>query len=177
MVRLRLMAFVGTSADILGQLHESLVSRVSFLFESVEIDGAEIQIPSGSFDKRRKQYIADPFLHALEGRCLGGEHVLGLVDLDLYVVELNFIFGLAERKGNAIVALPRLRQSFYGRTDADSLFFSRVTKESIHELGHVVGLEHCNRRCVMRFSNSLVDTDRKPDAFCSDCMKALEDGI
>lgn len=174
MAKLRLMAYVGTPTDLLARLRESLISRVSFLFEPIEIDGAEIEAPSGSFDRTRKQYVADPFLHALDGRSTRDEHILGLVDLDLYVTGLNFIFGLAEQKRNAIVALPRLRQSFYGLKDADSLFHSRVTRESIHELGHVVGLPHCQKRCVMRFSNSLEDTDRKPDAFCPDCVETLK---
>ena len=174
MAKLRLTAYVGTPTDMLARLRESLIPRVSFLFESIEIDGAEIEAPPSSFDRVRKQYVADPFLHALDGRSTRTEHILGLVDLDLYVTGLNFIFGLAEQKRNAIVALPRLRQSFYGLKDLDGLFYSRVTKESIHELGHVVGLPHCQKRCVMRFSNSLEDTDRKPDAFCSDCVETLK---
>jgi archaemetzincin len=44
------------------------------------------------------------------------ERVLRLVDLDLYVPDLNFVFGLADPPGRrAVIALPRLRQSFYGK--------------------------------------------------------------
>jgi archaemetzincin len=40
----------------------------------------------------------------------------------------------------------------------------------VHELGHVFGLEHCpDPECVMHFSNSLLDTDRKSTSFCSQC--------
>lgn len=86
--------------------------------------------------------------------------------------ELNFVFGLADRAtARAIIALPRLRQSFYGLPDDIALFRERAIKEAVHELGHTFGLGHCrDRRCVMAFSNSLADTDRKGQEFCERCQ-------
>ncbi|MHB1160836.1 MAG: hypothetical protein ACYC3V_10980 [Chloroflexota bacterium] len=54
----------------------------------------------------------------------------------------------------------------------------RAIKEAIHELGHTYGLEHCgDPLCVMHFSNTLMETDRKSDRFCPDhegrLLKAL----
>ncbi len=41
--------------------------------------------------------------------------VLGVVDLDPYAPELNFVFGQALPRGwEAIIALARLREEFYG---------------------------------------------------------------
>ena len=97
--------------------------------------------------------------------------MLGLVDLDLFVPELNFVFGLADPAGGrALVALPRLRESFYGGREDEALFLARTVKEAVHELGHTYGLEHCHdRTCVMAFSNSLMDTDHKRAEFCERC--------
>jgi predicted Zn-dependent protease len=48
-------------------------------------------------------------------------------------------------------------------------------KECVHELGHTWGRRHCrDSRCVMRFSNSLLDTDAKGTAFCPRCRRRLE---
>jgi archaemetzincin len=91
------------------------------------------------------------------------EKILGVVDIDLYAPGLNFVFGEADmNSGVAIISLCRLRPEHYGLPPDESLFLERVIKEAIHELGHTYGLGHChNSRCVVYFSNSLPDTDRK----------------
>jgi archaemetzincin len=85
------------------------------------------------------------------------------------------VFGLADPyQRRAIIALPRLRDSFYGAPDDEALFLARAVKEAVHELGHTYGLSHCqDRRCVMAFSNSLPDTDHKSRDFCSRCREQL----
>jgi archaemetzincin len=105
----------------------------------------------------------------------GSERVLGLVDADCYARGLNFIFGQAALgRREAVVALPRLRQLFYGLPEEPRLFRERVLKEAVHELGHTWGLRHCgDRQCVMHFSNSLYDTDVKGAAFCRCCRNQL----
>jgi len=127
--------------------------------------------PAFALNQRRAQYPADAILAQVD---VGeAKYALAIADLDLYVPQLNFVFGLADRAAaRVILALPRLRQSFYGLPDNTSLFRGRVVKEAVHELGHVQGLEHCrDRRCVMAFSNSLADTDYKRQEFCEKCKK------
>jgi archaemetzincin len=135
--------------------------------------GEVLPVPEHTFDPRRRQYSAQALLQQLRPR--QAERVLGVVDLDLYVPELNFVFGLADwREKRAVIALPRLRQRFYGARDDEALFLARAVKEAVHELGHTFGLEHCHdRRCVMTFSNSLADTDYKGQGFCPRCRKRL----
>ncbi len=133
--------------------------------------GDALPAPEYAYDPRRRQYAAEAILERLHpGRA---ERVLGVVDLDLYVPQLNFVFGLADHRGRrAVIALPRLRESFYGAPDDEALFLARVVKEAVHELGHTYRLGHCrNRRCVMAFSNSLADTDYKGSEFCARCRK------
>jgi archaemetzincin len=99
------------------------------------------------------------------------ERVLGVVDVDLYATDLNFVFGEADPKeGVAVISLARLRQEFYDLPPNQALFQERTLKEAIHELGHTYGLGHCpDSTCVMHFSNSLEDTDKKSWRFCNKC--------
>ena len=132
--------------------------------------------PSYAYNARRQQYLSSSILRRIRGLDLPRVYrLLGVVDLDLYVPELNFVFGQASMKGKeAVIALPRLRQSFYGLPDDPALFRERAVKEAVHELGHTHGLGHCpDRLCVMHFSNSLQDTDLKGRSFCRNCQVRL----
>jgi archaemetzincin len=67
----------------------------------------------------------------------------------------------------AVLALPRLRDSFRGHAENVDRFHERALKEATHELGHTFGFTHCeNPTCVMHFSNAIGDTDRKSAHFC-----------
>jgi archaemetzincin len=139
--------------------------------------GKEVPLPSGAYDPRRRQYRAEAFMPLLAPFRTGNNGlVLGVTGVDLFVPELNFVFGLAEpRQKSAIISLARLQPEFYGLPADPNLFKERALKEAIHELGHLLGLGHCpNPTCVMFFSNSLADTDRKGQGFCNKCRKLLE---
>jgi len=96
----------------------------------------------------------------------------GITPYDLYSGDLNFVFGIALPFKGFVVSYARLLSK-----DRE-LFLSRVRKEITHEAGHVFGLPHCpNPKCVMHFSNSLIDTDLKGEDFCPSCRKRLEEAI
>lgn len=133
-------------------------------------------LPASAYDARRRQYRGHALIAALQAlRSPSGTRKVGLADVDCYAPGLNFIFGQAAAEGReAIVALPRLRPSFYGLPEEPALFRERVLKEVVHELGHTWGLAHCAApRCVMYFSNTLHDTDVKGVEFCSACRARL----
>jgi archaemetzincin len=140
--------------------------------------GASLNLPPAAHDPTRNQYDADLILDRVFHRVTGNHKVLGLLNVDLYTPSqnLNFIFGQAQLRGRvALVSLCRLDQRFYGRPADPELLFNRLTKESIHELGHAFGLPHCSDRgCVMSFSNSILDVDRKGSSFCKSCRRKLQ---
>lgn len=145
------------------------------LAEELRVLGAEpvmeerVPAPEDAYDRRRDQYVARSFLRLLGA--FGGDRTLGVTDRDLYMSGLRFVFGQAEAPGRtAIISLSRLKVG----ADIDQ-FMERCVKEAIHELGHTFGLGHCDDpRCVMSFSVSLDDTDRKGRWFCKPCSRRLE---
>jgi archaemetzincin len=97
--------------------------------------------------------------------------VLGVVDVDIFAAGLNYVFGEAYTPGHAaLVSLWRLHPEFYGEHPNLELYVLRALKEAVHEVGHTLGLQHCDRSlCVMHFSNSIFDTDKKQSFFCDQC--------
>ena len=129
----------------------------------------ERPVPAAAFNSRRQQYRGDDFLKI--ARSEPGDRVLAVTNCDLYADNLNFVFGLADSLGKcAVISFVRLR---IGADEAK--FRRRAVKEAVHELGHTFGLSHCTEPwCVMYFSNSLEDTDRKGNDWCEVCENKLQ---
>jgi archaemetzincin len=137
----------------------------------VEVASAPpLAAPSGAFDRARGQWLSTVFLDVLARAKHGDwERFLGVAGVDLYAPRLNFVFGEADAKGGvAVFSVHRLR------TPDAALFARRASTEAVHELGHTYGLGHCDRRdCVMWFSNTLSETDRKGTRLCPAHAAAL----
>lgn len=101
---------------------------------------------------------------------------IAVVDVDLFIPILTFVFGEAQLSGSAaIVSTHRLANQFYGLTRNDDLMIQRLQKEIVHELGHTFGLYHCHHHfeCVMRASTYVEEIDLKGIRPCSSCADAL----
>ena len=152
--------------DVPRGVLEDLVEDLAFLGTIEILEGAPLR--REWFDEERGQYRADAFLDALGSD--SGHRVLGVTTEEIYAEPYRFVFGQARIQGRpAILSLARLT------TTDPSLTRDRVAKEAIHELGHTLGLHHCeNRGCVMTFSNSAEEVDRKTRMFCRRCQVTVD---
>ncbi|MEX2570114.1 MAG: matrixin family metalloprotease [Gemmatimonadota bacterium] len=92
--------------------------------------------------------------------------VVAVTNADLAAPERDFVFGEATVGGAwAVVSTARLQED-----DDEDATLDRLMKETVHELGHIAGLDHCPRpKCVMHPSTSVLEIDRKQAAFCDRC--------
>jgi len=164
----------------IGHVDERIMLYVKIVIEGIfnkKIDVVSLaHDPDYAYNKRRKQYSSSKILQKLRELELPDyESVLAIIDVDLYVPELTFVFGEADLKNKvSIISLTRLRQEFYHLPANLSLFNQRIITEAVHELGHTYGLRHCQYdNCVMFFSRTLSDTDKKGSGFCDVCEKKL----
>lgn len=83
----------------------------------------------------------------------------------------NFVFGQASLRDRVGVwSINRFGDPDAG-IEAFRLCLLRTMKTGVHELGHMFGMRHCIAyECGMCGSNSLPESDRRPLAFCPECM-------
>jgi archaemetzincin len=101
--------------------------------------------------------------------------VMAITAKDLYPsASYNFVFGQARLKDRVGVS------SLFRYTDTplDSSNFNqcleRMIKTSSHEIGHMFSCHHCTHAvCVMNGSNSLWESDSRPNRLCSECLHKL----
>jgi archaemetzincin len=157
-----------------GEVSEGILNLVKDELENLNIKSrimTKIDIPKEAYNQWRKQYNAEVIMDMLskvsEVKFIDKSiPTLLITDFDLYYSGLNFIFGL-EDPARCCAIVSR------------SLLEERIVKEVIHELGHYIGLDHCyNNKCVMSFSPSVFDVDKKQKEFCDDCkIRMMTRGI
>ena len=104
-----------------------------------------------------------------------GAVTLGVTGLDLSMIGHEYTTGLADPSNQrAIIAVSRLQSQTASETN-DEKFTDRVIKRAIHEIGHTLGLQHCEAdKCVMQHSETVEDMDNKTHAYCPKCVETIE---
>jgi archaemetzincin len=163
-----------------GTLDDALLERVSKTLEETFQRKTSVHrslpVPKYAFNPTRGQYHSAAILKRVETlRVAEWDSAIGIVDVDLFVPEVPFIFGEADRSTrSAIISLTRLRPETGTSESKKELAFKRLVSECIHQIGMIRGLAHCpNNRCVMFFSATVQDTDKKGMSFCANCRKRL----
>lgn len=164
------------NSEVVERIEENL--RIAFPKVKCTVISEILSVPGEAHDKVREQHRSDIILRRIRAyveKEKAFDRVLGIIELDIFVPELNFVFGEAECPGKAaLISLFRLKPEFYGKKPNMKLLVERATKEAVHELGHTFGLMHCsNPFCVMYFSNSIFETDRKQSLFCNKCQTKI----
>lgn len=127
-----------------------------------------------AYHPRRDQYNATDIRQRATATRKDSRHKLLVVTpYDLFIPVLTFVFGEAHLGGRgAVVSTCRLQETFYGLPADENLLFERLSKEAVHEIGHLYGLRHCYvPQCVMGSSTHISGVDQKNGGFCMACLQ------
>ena len=124
------------------------------------IIGGELEPPREAYNAKRHQCNADILLRYLL-KTIKADTAVWIIQKDLYCKGMNFIFGYAMYHRGAVLSIYRFSTN------------ELIEEEAIHEVGHILGLQHCSNHCVMQFSNSLWEAKMKPLYLCESCLRKI----
>jgi archaemetzincin len=102
--------------------------------------------------------------------------MLAITSADLYGgPQYNFVFGQARARHRVAVSSLSRYSSSPEDSISDELVLERITKTSAHEIAHMFSCQHCiNAICLMNGSNTLTESDARPNRLCSECHMKLQ---
>jgi archaemetzincin len=151
----------------LNASHDLLAARLGI---NLAPNRAQLPTPSYAFNKDRNQYHCSAILRRMGAAVNRQDFLLGITDVDLFVPEMPFVFGEADRETRtAVISIFRLRQG--GPLEAQ---LRRLSGEAQHQVGHLLGLSNCeDARCPMFLATSLAECDRRGPELCHSCRTEL----
>jgi archaemetzincin len=152
-------------------LLKELAQPISNTFKVSSVSGASLTHPQYALNPPRQQFHATAILRRLAAQLQPEQMgILGVCDVDLFTPDAEFVFGEADRESRAaLISISRLKNNV-----PPEILVRRGQAEAAHEVGHLLGLSHCDDlHCAMFVSRTPADSDRKGTSLCNDCRHEL----
>jgi archaemetzincin len=132
--------------------------------------------PTEALFFNRSQYNAAKIIRHLAADIHGPVRRIGIISRDISLPFLTYVFGEAQIGGlAAVISTYRLQRPRNGVVPEKSLVYRRLSKITIHETGHLLGLSHCRSpQCIMNFSVGLDKLDVLDLTLCNQCVIGLK---
>ena len=193
-INILVLGVIGIS--ILKYLQKNLASA----FNNNILVSKHVVVPTSFYKIEKNQYDGRKLLGFLAENLTIKEAKdinLAIFDRDFFTGNLDHVFGLAAPFPRiCVISIIRLHPHFekdyfqeglkkrkMGKFPLSvrrltgkerTLYYERILKESVHGIGHTMGLVHCsNTHCIMSPSNMLDDIDNKEIGFCRSCKQSI----
>lgn len=160
----------------LGDVPKGYISGINTALKSTFVCDTVVlkqrELPHETWYAHRNRYRADKLLPILAKWCKK-DKIIGITTKDISTTKENIydwgIFGLGQLSGNACIV------SSFRLGTSSSLIIKRLSKISVHEVGHTLGLSHClTKGCIMSDANGKISTvDNEEDKPCKLCKSKL----
>jgi len=170
------------------------ILKQNFFTTTVQIHIVEPRdLPQSAFDQSRNQYNAKSLIQSFEKTGHPSVRLVGVIDEDMYVPGLPFVFSIAKPEGNSVIlSTQRLREDYSGKTlyrydgtleesaEVISLAEEGVTRQRYRKsimraLGLTFGFKPApDTSCMMAFSNNLYELDRKRTEWCGEEREMIQ---
>jgi archaemetzincin len=161
----------------LGPVDEDILTRLAADLRraaAIEVERGEpaLLVPEDR-SPRMDRYRSSVVLYRLP-QPPPGRHLFAVTGADLFGGGFHFVFGHADPGSRrAVVSLARLGDA----ADQDDAFRRRLLVESLHELGHLDGMQHCpDSGCAMDPFFTLYELDRRSAEYCDRCGSIMGRG-
>jgi archaemetzincin len=162
-------AIIDTTVDYLARFYQTPVRTLPPIGLDDVPEDARRTHPTWGDRQLLTTYVLDTLLPPRLPR--DGVAMLALTTSDLWPGEgWNFVFGQASlRKRVGVWSIYRNGDPSAGEAERKQCFL-RTIKTASHELGHMLGIQHCTAyECAMNGSNHQAESDSRPLAFCPEC--------
>lgn len=138
-----------------------------------------VTLPQSAYYPPRDRYRADTLIRYLrDTKTKEYDKIIGLTHRDISTTKGEYkdwgIMGLGFRPGaSCVVSTFRIKRG--ARSETHTL--ERFRKVVIHEVGHTLGLPHCDydKRCLMKDAKGKVSTvDTAEEMICQSCKKKIQ---
>ena len=155
------------------------VARIISHVLDVPVQVLENPVLYNGFERNRAQFDATSILTCLDvfsRRTNNSDMILLVIGDDIYRPGTRYIFGLSRPStGSAVISASRLKNEYWNLPPDENMLMDRLARESAHEIGHLMHLDHCeNETCVMCNPQTLDDLDIKKLWLCDKCKLKLK---
>lgn len=134
----------------------------------------KVNLTNDLLSKSKTRYNADKILQKFNSN----DNLLIITEKDIATKKGNYeewgILGLGQRPGNTcVISTFRMKKNV-----SVEVLYDRLEKVSLHEIGHNLGLDHCDYHieCLMNDARGTIrQVDREKKWLCQKCYKLIKD--